>query len=68
MSGQASYNCPGIVANIAGSNGWPLSVDSHKFSEWANVVNWSLVKRGESKVIKEDFSLSFSGTIINFYN
>jgi len=68
MSGKAYYECPRLVTFLAGSNKWPLSVESQKFGEWANTVNWNLVLRGDHKNYVQMFSVGITSVIANFHN
>lgn len=68
MSGEAAYQCPRITANAAAYNKWPLSVESHRFGEWARFVNWNNVKRGERKNLVQMFSVGITSVISNFHN
>jgi len=68
MSGKAYYECPRLVTFVAGSNKWPLSVESQKFGEWAGTVNWSRVIRGERKNLVQMFSVGITSVISNFHN
>ncbi len=68
MSGKASYECPGLVSFLAGSNKWPLSVESQNFGEWGGTVNWSAVSRGERKHLVQMFSVGITSVISNFHN
>jgi len=61
------YCIPGTV-NMAGAQGWPLSVESREFGGWAGNVNWSQIKRGDPKTYKRDFSIGVSGIITNMFN
>ncbi len=68
MSGKAYYECPRITANAAAYNKWPLSVESDRFGEWARLVNWSNVIRGERKNLVQMFSVGITSVISNFHN
>jgi len=67
-TGRDWYSCiPGTV-NLAGQNGWPVSVESREFASWQHQVNWNAIKRGENRSYKLDFSVNVSSTISNHFN
>jgi hypothetical protein len=68
MSGRTYYFCPRHTTFLAGSNNWPLSVESKDFSQWAGTVKWDLVQRGERKNLVEMFSVGITSIISNFHN
>lgn len=61
------YCIPGTI-NLAGKQGWPLSIESKDFSKWQNQVRWDRVKRGDPKTYKQEFSVHISGIVINNFN
>ena len=68
MEGGRSFMCPGNLVNMAGTNGWPVSVDSFQFNQWQGNVRWDRVQKGTSRDYEQNFSLSLSSTISNFFN
>ena len=67
-SGKDYFTCFGLTTNIAGSNNWPLSPESHDFSQWESHVNWKRVKRGQRITYYQDIEVGISSVINNFFN
>lgn len=67
-SGRDWYTCIPITINVAGSQKWPLSVESKDFGNWAGQVRWDLVQRGDSKTYTRDFSVGISSVVTNHFN
>jgi hypothetical protein len=68
VSGDQSYKCFGLTTEVAGHNGWPLSVRSHQFNQWQQNVRWDKIKKGHDKTYTQDFSVGITSIITNFYN
>lgn len=66
--GRDKERCFEVVANIAGSNEWPIYSGSKNFSHWREFINWNKVKLGEMRSYTQPFSIGVSSTINNFHN